>query len=206
LIKNPQYLVKLLSELYSSSTGVEINNSIHHEIKKFFLSRGIVVKNNIVENTSSNKISLGIAAVSCGADVFEVCKLLSWKDFEILSSEILRFHDYTIHINYRLRNPTRQIDIVAVKSKIALVVDCKHWKNNTFSIMQEVVRKQKERSINLGDRKQILGIKKLYPVIVTFLPSQFQNIHGVPIVPIQNFNSFLLDLDAYIQDFFYNST
>ena len=68
--------------------------------------------------------------------------------------------------------------------------------------MQEVVRKQKERSINLGDRKQILGIKKLYPVIVTFLPSKFQNIHGVPIVPIQNFNSFLLDWDAYIEDFF----
>jgi hypothetical protein len=202
LIKNPNYLVKLLGKLYSSPAGVEINNSIYPEIQNFFLSRGIIVKNNIVENTSSNKISLGIAAVSFGADVFEICKLLRWKDFEILSSEILRFHDYTIHINYRMRNPTRQIDIVAVKSKIALVVDCKHWKNYSFSVMQEVVTKQKERCIKLSDRKEILRIKKLYPIIVTFLPSEFQNIHGVPIVPIQNFNSFLLDLDVYIQDFF----
>ena len=195
-------MVKLLSKLNSSPAGIKINNTIHPEIQKFLLPRGIIIKNNIVENTSSNKISLGIAAVSCGASVLEICKLLSWKDFEILSSEILRSHVYTVYINYRIRNPSRQIDIVAVKSKIALVVDCKHWKNKSFSAMQEVVRKQKERSIKLGDRKQILGIEKLYPVIVTFLPCEFQNIHGVPIVPIQSFNSFLLELDAYIQDFF----
>ena len=195
-------MVKLLGKLNSSPAGVEVNNNIYPEIQKFFLSKGIIIKNNIVENTSSNKISLGIAAVSCGASVLEICKLLSWKDFEMFSSEILRFHDYTIYINYRMRNPARQIDIVAVKSKIALVVDCKHWKNNSFSVMQEVVRKQKERTIKLGGRKQILRVKNLYPVIITFLQPEFQNIHRVPIVPIQNFNSFLLDFDGYIQDFF----
>lgn len=202
MIKNPNYLIKLLNKLNSSPTGIEINKSAHPEIHNLFLSWGITVKNNLVENTSSNKISLGVAAVRCGVDVFEICKLMNWKDFEILSSEILRFHDYAVYINYRIRNPTRQIDIVAVKSKVALVVDCKHWKNTSFSTLQEVVRKQKERSIKLADRKQILGIKNLYPIIVTFLQSEFKSIHGVPIVPIQNFNSFLLDFDTYNQDFF----
>ena len=145
---------------------------------------------------------MAIAAISCGADVFEICKLLSWKDFEILSSEILRFHDYTVYNNYRIRNPTRQIDIVAVKSSIALVVDCKHWKDTSFSSLREAVKKQIERTIRLGDRIQIISKKNLYPVIVTFLQSEFRNIHRVPIVPIQNLNSFLLDFDANNQDFF----
>ncbi|WP_172602078.1 NERD domain-containing protein [Candidatus Nitrosocosmicus franklandus] len=192
----------ILRELSSSPAGVEINKDTDPEIHNLFLSKGVIVKNNFVENTSSNKISLGIAALSCGADVFEICKILSWKDFEILSSEILKFHDYVVYFNYRIRNPTRQIDIIAIKSKIALVIDCKHWKNTSFSSLQEVVIKQKDRSVRLGERKEILGVQSLYPIIVTFLKSEFQNIQGVPIVPIQNFNSFLLDFDTYNHEFF----
>lgn len=192
----------ILRELSSSPAGVEINKDTDPDIYNLFLSKGIIVKNNFVANTSSNKISLGIAALSCGADVFEICRILSWKDFEILSSEILKFHDYAVYFNYRIRKPTRQIDIVAVKSKLALVIDCKHWKNTSFSSLQEVVIKQKDRSVRLGERKEILGVRNLYPIIVTFLKSEFQNIQGVPIVPIQNFNSFLLDFDTYNQEFF----
>lgn len=154
----------ILRELSSSPAGVEINKDTDPEIHNLFLSKGVIVKNNFVENTSSNKISLGIAALSCGADVFEICKILSWKDFEILSSEILKFHDYVVYFNYRIRNPTRQIDIIAIKSKIALVIDCKHWKNTSFSSLQEVVIKQKDRSVRLGERKEILGVQSLYPI------------------------------------------
>jgi hypothetical protein len=203
LIKNPNYLVKLLSKISSSHEGVAIEFNNDPKMLEFLLSRGIIVKNNFVENNSSNKISLGIAAVGIGADVLEVCRLISWKDFEIFSSEILRFHNYFVYVNYRIKNPTRQIDIIGVRSKNALIIDCKHWKNTSFSALQEAVKKQKERSDLLGDKKQPLGIRKIYPIIVTFLQCEFHYISDVPIVPIQNFNSFLLDFDNYNDNFFY---
>ncbi|HKR73319.1 MAG TPA: NERD domain-containing protein [Candidatus Nitrosocosmicus sp.] len=206
MIRNPNYLVKLLSKISLSPEGVQIKDSNHPKLIEFFLSKGIIVKKNIIENTSSNKISLGLAAIQGGADVLEVCRLLSWKDFERFSSEILRFHDYSVYLNFRIKNPTRQIDIIGVRSKSAIIVDCKHWKYTSLSALEGIVRKQKERSALLCDKKQPLGIKKLYPVIVTFLQCEFQYIDDVPIVPIQNFNSFLLDFDNYNENFFHTQT
>lgn len=196
-------MVKLLSKISTSPADGSIDVGNDPKMHEFFLSRGITVKNNQVEKNSSNKISLGVAAVGCGADVLEVCRLLSWKDFEIFSSEILKFHNYFVYVNYRIKNPRRQVDIIGVRSKIALIVDCKHWKHTSFSALREVVEKQKERSDLLGGRQQPLGIKKLYPIIVTFLQGEFHYINDVPIVPIQNFNSFLLDFDNHNHDFFY---
>ena len=132
--------------------------------------------------------------------------MLSWKDFEIFSSEILRFHDYSVYPNFRIKNPTRQIDIIGVRSKTAIIIDCKHWKYTSLSALQGIVKKQKERSVLLCDKKQPWGIKQLYPIIVTFLQAEFQYVDDVPIVPIQNFNSFLLDFDNYKENFFYTQT
>lgn len=203
MINNPNYLVKLLSRISLSSGGITIEESTSPQTLSFFLSKGITLKENLIENTSSNKITLGLAAVQCGADVLEVCKLLNWRDFEIFSSKILKFHDYGVYVNYRIKNPTRQIDILGVRSKTAMIVDCKHWKYTSFSALQGIVKKQKERSILLCDKKLPSGIKRMYPIIVTFLPCEFQYIDDVPIVPIQNFNSFLLDFDDYNLGFFY---
>ena len=199
-------MAKLLSKISLSPEGVPIEDSNHPKLIEFLLSRGIIVKDNSVENTSSNKISLGLAAVQGGADLLEICKLLSWKDFEIFSSEILKFHDYSVYPNFRIKNPTRQIDIIGVRSKTAIIIDCKHWKYTSLSALQCIVKKQKERSVLLCDKKQPLGIKKIYPIIVTFLQAEFQYVDDVPIVPIQNFNSFLLDFDNYKENFFYTQT
>ena len=115
-------MAKLLSKISLSPEGVPIEDSNHPKLIEFLLSRGIIVKDNSVENTSSNKISLGLAAVQGGADLLEICKLLSWKDFEIFSSEILKFHDYSVYPNFRIKNPTRQIDIIGVRSKTAIII------------------------------------------------------------------------------------
>ncbi len=179
-----------------------MNDILSTDVLEFILSKGITVNNKMIQNISFNKISLGIAAIECGADVLEVCKLIDWKDFEIFSSEVLKFHDYLVYVNYRVKNPTRQIDIIGIRSKIGLIVDCKHWKRSSYSTLLQVVKKQKERTVLLNDRKHVLGISNLYPIIVTFFHNQCQYIDGVPIVPIRNLNSFLLDFDHYKQNFF----
>lgn len=181
---------------------VDIGDNISPDVLEFIMSKEISLNNKMIKNVSFNKISLGIAAVECGADVLEVCKLIDWKDFEIFSSEVLKFHDYLVYVNYRIKNPTRQIDIIGIRSKIGLIVDCKHWRRSSYSTLLQVVKKQKERTVFLNDRKHVLGISKLYPIIVTFLSNEYQYIDGVPIVPIRSLNSFLLDFDHYKQNFF----
>lgn len=195
-------MLKILNNLSTTSIGFEMNDILSPDVLEFILSKGISVNNKKIQNISFNKIYLGIAAVECGADVFEVCKLLDWKDFEIFSSEVLKYHDYLVHVNYRIKNPTRQIDIIGIRSKVGLIVDCKHWKDSSYSRLLQVVKKQKERAVLLHDRKHVLGISKFYPIIVTFLQNEFQYINGVPIVSIRNLNSFLLDFDNYTQNFF----
>lgn len=131
-----------------------------------------------------------------------VCKLIDWRDFELFASEIMKFHNYAVYKNFRIKNPTRQIDVVGIRLQNALVVDCKHWKRNSYSDFACVVDKQKERCTLFMEKNESFGIAYSYPIIITFLPYEFRSIDQVPIVPISSFNSFLIDFDSYKQNFF----
>lgn len=114
----------------------------------------------------------------------------------------MKFHNYVAYKNYRIRNPTRQIDVVGIRLQNALVVDCKHWKRNSYSEMVRAVDKQKERGILFMEKNKSIGIEYSYPIVITFLPNEFRYVNQVPIVPISTFNSFLIDFDNYKQIFF----
>ena len=103
--------------------------------------------------------------------------------------------------NYRMKNPTRQIDVVAIRLQNALVVDCKHWKRNSYSEMVGAADKQIERGILFMENNESFGIEYSYPIIITFFPYEFRYINSVPIVPINSFNSFLIDFDSYNKTF-----
>lgn len=143
-----------------------------------------------------------MAAVENGADLMNVCNLINWKDFELFSSEIMQFHQYVIYNNYRLKNPTREIDIVGIKSGKALLIDCKHWKKKSPSRIKEIVDKQKNRCVLFMQKTKLIGIQNSFPIVITFLPTGFQFVDDVPIVPICSLNSFLLEFDNYDQNLF----
>ena len=131
-----------------------------------------------------------------------VCKLIDWRDFELFASEIMKFHHYVVYKNYRIKNPTRQIDVVGIRLQNALVVDCKHWKRNSYTEMVGAVNKQKERGSMFMEKNGSFGIEYSYPIIITFLPYEFRYVDQLPIVSINSFNSFLIDFDNYKQNFF----
>lgn len=199
---NPNSLVKILNEFDTNTTKIRIKNSFSDLVFLDFLSaKGVAIKDKQINASSYNKIIIALAAVECGADIMTVCKLIDWRDFELFTSEIMKFHDYVVCKNYRIKNPTRQIDVVGRRGKNALVLDCKHWKGNSYSKMASAVDKQIERGTLFMEKNKSLGIEYSYPIIITFLPNEFRYVNQVPIVPISSFNSFLIDFDNYKQNF-----
>jgi hypothetical protein len=200
---NPNLLINLLKEFNSNIDKIAIRNSFPNlDFLDFLHARGVVLKDKQLDASSYNKIIIALAAVECGADILTVCNLIDWKDFELFVSEIMKFHNYVVYKNYRIRNPTRQIDIVGVRSQNALVIDCKHWKRNSYSELALAVDKQKERCILFMEKNKSFGIEISFPIIITFLSNEFRYVDQVPIVPISSFNSFLNEFDNYKQNFF----
>ncbi len=200
---NPNSLIKLLKEFNSCTDKIRINNSFSTlDFLDFLSTRGVTIKDKQIRSSSYNKIIIALAAVECGADILTVCKLIDWRDFELFASEIMKFHSYVVYKNYRIKNPTRQIDVVGIRLQNALVVDCKHWKRNSYTEMVGAVNKQKERGSMFMEKNGSFGIEYSYPIIITFLPYEFRYVNQVPIVSINSFNSFLIDFDNYKQNFF----
>lgn len=200
---NPNSLLSLLKEFDSNINKIRIrNNVLTIGFLDFLYTRGVAIRDKQIDASSYNKIMIALAAVECGIDILTVCKLINWKDFELFASEVMKFHNYMVYKNYRIKNPTRQIDVIGVRLQNALVIDCKHWRRNSYSEMVGVVDKQKERGTLFMKKNKSIEIENAYPIIITFYPNEFQSVNQVPIVPISSFNSFLIDFDSYKQNFF----
>ncbi len=200
---NPNSILSLLNEFNSDANKIRIKNSLLTlSFLDFLSTRGVAIRDKQIDASSYNKIIIALAAVECGADILTICKLIDWRDFELFASEVMKFHNYVVYKNYRIKNPTRQIDVIGIRLQNALVVDCKHWKRNSYSEMVGAVDKQKERGTLFMKKNKSFGIEYAYPIIITFFPNEFQYVNQVPIVPISSFNSFLIDFDNYKQNFF----
>ena len=194
---NPSLLTYILDNFDS---GVEnfgiVNDDVFNELLFFLSQYNIRIKGNKVDVSSFNKLSIALLAIRNGADVVKICGKINWHDFELFSSEIMKYHGYRVYINFRLKNPRREIDVIGIKSNKALLVDCKHWKKNSLSNLKEIVDKQKKRSM-LFLQKSNMKIENAVPIILTLLPNEFQFVDDVPIITIDKLNSFLLDFDMY---------
>ncbi len=199
---NPSLLIYILDNFDS---GIEnfgiVNNDIFNEMLFFLSLNNIKIKNNKVVISSFNKLSIALLAIRKGADIVKVCCKINWHDFELFSSEIMKYHGYCVYTNFQLKSPRREIDVIGIKSQKALLFDCKHWKKNSLSALEEIVEKQKERSM-LFLQKSKMKIANAFPVVLTFLPNGFEFVYDVPIVSIDKLNSFLLDFDFYYQNIF----
>jgi hypothetical protein len=91
--------------------------------------------------------------------------------------------------------------VIGIKSKKALLFDCKHWKKRSLTGLKQIIEKQKERCMAFIQNSKI-DIENAYPIVLTFLPNKYKFIDGVPVVSINKLNSFLLDFDNCHQ-FFY---
>jgi len=140
-----------------------------------------------VQFEESDKLKTGILAISMGAPIDEISRMLEWQDFESLAAEILEKRDFDTTKNVIMKSPRIQIDVVGIKSDIAILIDCKHWSNMNQSALQEAVKKQVIRTKQFVSKHKVKGA---IPAIVTLYQHSVQFIDKVPIIPIHQLDSF----------------
>ena len=101
----------------------------------------------------------------------------------------------------RLKEARCEIDVVAAKEGLALVIDCKHWKRSLgYWMMRRVVRDQIDRAKALASSRLIFirGCDKFLPTILTLYSEEFTILDGVPIVPINLLSDFTEKVGGYL--------
>ena len=188
LVKGIQGIIPGGLSVKDFSMAIQTSEDLAREILDNFMQNGIGrYEGEQVYFEESDKLKTSILAISMGAAIDEVSRLLKWQDFESLAAEILEKRDFDTTKNVILTKPRMQIDVVGIKSDVAILVDCKHWKNMTQSALQSAVTKQIERT------KQYLAkedVRAAIPAIVTLYQHDLQFIDRVPIIPIHQLDSF----------------
>ena len=134
-----------------------------------------------------DRLQTALFAITIGATIEDVSEYLTWRDFEAITGIILEENGFDVTKNLVLTKPRMEIDVIGKKMNIALLIDCKHWKNMSKSALDEIVKKQIERVKRYVADEGITAL----PVIVTLHQEGIQLVDNVPIVPIMKLTSFL---------------
>ena len=87
-----------------------------------------------------------------GEQIENIIQKIDWKEFEKLIAEILKKHDFNVYNNFRFKTNRRfEIDVLAIRNKISLVIDCKQWGRGRHKKtgLKYSVEEQKERAKQL---------------------------------------------------------
>ncbi len=162
-----------------------------------FLQNGIgTYEDHQVFFDENDRLKTCLLAIQMGAPVDEVSRSLDWKDFESLAAEILDASEFETTRNLVLTKPRMQIDVIGVKSDVAILIDCKHWKRSSQSALENAVKKQIERTKRFLKTKDV---KAAIPAIVT-LYQEIRFIDKVPIIPIFQLSSFCEEFYGNLDD------
>jgi hypothetical protein len=145
------------------------------------------------------RIDLAMFVTEGGAEIVDVVKVMTWKDFEGLVASILTENSFACTESFRRRGTSdvkgMEIDVIGIRGRTALSVDAKMWsvRGGKASALRTAAEKQKERTSRLTtqlDRlsKKIpsmtMGLYTIFPTIVTWLVEEVEMHEGVPVVPV----------------------
>lgn len=146
--------------------------------------------------SEKDKLDTILLAMKQGCDTEDLAKGLRWKDFEIFTSLLIESAGYVFETNVQFSNPRIQIDVIALYSKVAVLIDCKHWmKIHGFNISKFTLNQIRRAGIFLDKRKDI---DSAIPVIVTLHEYNSNFFDKIPIVPISRFKEFLQNFPFYL--------
>lgn len=211
---HPKILMKVISHIEAGrfhlkefQNTLELDNdSVFQDIVKYLLNNNIgqlSEKDKTISFSRSDKIWITLNAIRKGCDIQQCSRLLSWQDFESLTSQILGHFEYDTKVNIVLTKPRCQLDVIAIKNDFLISIDCKHWKNYSKSAIMPYVDKQIIRTKNYLRNNN--KIKKALPMLLTLYDSNFKFINGIPIVPISFFKSFIFEFESFNDNIAYIS-
>ncbi len=173
----------------------QTNEDTARNILDNFMQNGIgQYEDDQVFFKDDDRLKTSILAINMGASIDEISVLLRWQDFEALVAKIFETRDFETRRNVFLKNPRMQIDVIGIKSGIAIIIDCKHWKRMSDSSLRGAVKKQVERTKHFISKEKVTGA---LPAIVTLYQHELKFIDKVPIIPIYQ-------LDAFCEEFYGN--
>tara|TARA_Y100001936_G_scaffold176997_1_gene173614 strand:+ start:819 stop:1451 length:633 start_codon:yes stop_codon:yes gene_type:complete len=193
---NPKLIVKGINGVIEGGVSItdfsivtELDEISAKELLYTLVQNGIGTWNdNLVDfDIPHDRLQTALFAITLGATIEDVSEYLTWRDFETLTGIVLEENDFDVTKNLILTKPRMEIDVIGKKMNLALLIDCKHWKNMSKSALDEIVKKQIERVKRYVAEENITAL----PVIVTLHHEGIQLVDNVPIVPIMKLTSFL---------------
>ncbi len=170
------------------------------ELANFLAKRDIgAIGSGSIEFESLDKMRAAMLAIHMGADIENLAKVLNWKDFEMLATNILDASGYVAYHGLRLKDPRAEIDVIGIRDQIALLIDCKHWKHTSPSELRRFALMQIERAeafVRANEGK----IRFAVPAILTLHLESITFADNVPVIPIIKFRSFLNEIDGYLNE------
>ena len=195
LVKGIQGIIPGGISVKDFSMATQTSEELAAQILDNFMQNGIgTYENSLIYFEKNDKLKTSLLAISLGAAIDKVSRLLEWQDFESLVAEILEKRDFDTTRGLILTNPRMQIDVVGIKSETALLIDCKHWQKMNQSSLQSAVKKQIERTRQFLSKEKV---QAAIPAIVTLYEYNIKFINGVHIIPIYQ-------LDAFCDEFYGN--
>ncbi len=193
---NPKLIVKGINGVIEGGVSItdfsivtELDEISAKELLYTLVQNGIGTWNDdLVDfDIPHDRLQTALFAITLGATIEDVSEYLTWRDFETLTGIVLEENDFDVTKNLILTKPRMEIDVIGKKMNLALLIDCKHWKNMSKSALDEIVKKQIERVKRYVAEENITAL----PVIVTLHHEGIQLVDNVPIVPIMKLTSFL---------------
>ncbi|MCD6114249.1 MAG: hypothetical protein J7J78_03005 [Thermoprotei archaeon] len=194
-------------DLDSLKKYIKLSHEVLHNALMQLEGKGLLkISGGYIE--VANVIGLAVEGLKLGLSHESVATCLRWKDFEYYTSKILEAHGYYVYRGLKggLRGGRFEIDVLGYRGGLALAVDCKHWKRSRLSLLKahaeaHISRVEKlsyaikARMVDIGFRKG-----KILPVIVTLYEPYEKVFNGVPLVPIGEFNDFVLNVRRYVEE------
>ncbi|HEV2192515.1 MAG TPA: restriction endonuclease [Nitrosopumilaceae archaeon] len=177
------------------SVVTQTSDETARQILDNFIQNGIgTFHDNQIHFQDNDKLKTSLLALRMGAPIDEISQILDWKDFEALVSEILELREFDVTRNLTLTKPRMQIDVIGIKTGVAILIDCKHWKRLSYSALETAVKKQIERTKHYVTKERV---RAALPAIVTLYQEEVKFINKVPIIPI-------FQLDSFCDEFYGN--
>ena len=181
------------------------NRNITRELILFLKAHRIGhYSNNFISFSTKDKALSLQLLINFGYDLKLLAGKLHWQDFESLTSLIINSLGFKSLTNVYICKPRIQIDVIGIDNKVALVIDCKHWKSMSKISIERAGLKQLIRSKIFLERNKT--IDKVLPIIVTLHNHEHKYVRGHSIiVPINKLKSFMLSYDLNVdeEDFIY---
>ena len=193
---NPKQVVKGINGILEGGISItdfsiitELDEISAKELLYTLVQNGIGTWNDdLVDfDIPNDRLQTASFAINLGATIEDVSEYLTWRDFESLTGLILEEKDFDVTKNLIMTKPRMEIDVIGKKMDIVLLIDCKHWKTMSKSVLNDIVKKQVERVKRYVADENMSAL----PVIVTLHQEEIQFVENVPIVPIMKLSSFL---------------